>query len=148
MNKITMLIAVAALSLTACVTAPTTQPSGLTFLHLNDTYRVGAVEDGAAGGFSRVVTLARALQAQGRDVRILHGGDFLYPSLESQLWDGLQMVDAMNFLNSVAPLYTTSGNHEFDRRARVRPPWTRATRGGVARIRIYLAGRQLHIGYG
>ena len=74
------------------------------------------MEDGTAGGFSRVVTLARALQAQGRDVRILHGGDFLYPSLESQLWDGLQMVDAMNFLNGVAPLYTTSGNHEFDRR--------------------------------
>ena len=116
MNKITTLLAVAALSLTACATAPATQSSGLTFLHLNDTYRVGAVEDGTAGGFSRVVTLARALQAQGRDVRILHGGDFLYPSLESQLWNGLQMVDAMNFMNNVAPLYTTSGNHEFDRR--------------------------------
>ena len=58
----------------------------------------------------------RELQAQGRDVRILHGGDFLYPSLESQLWDGLQMVDAMNFVNAVAPLYVASGNHEFDRR--------------------------------
>ena len=116
MNKIITLIAIAALSLSACATAPSTQSSGLTFLHLNDTYRVGAVEDGTAGGFSRVVTLARALQAQGRDVRILHGGDFLYPSLESQLWDGLQMVDAMNFLNDVAPLHAVSGNHEFDRR--------------------------------
>ena len=36
-------------------------------------------------------------------MRILHGGDFLYPSLESQLWDGLQMVDAMNFLNALHP---------------------------------------------
>ena len=105
-----------ALLASACAAAPTTQSSGLTFLHLNDTYRVGAVEDGTAGGFSRVVTLARGLQAQGRDVRILHGGDFLYPSLESQLWDGLQMVDAMNFMDAVAPLYATSGNHEFDRR--------------------------------
>ena len=92
------------------------EDTGITFIHLNDTYRVGAVEDDTRGGFSRVVTLVRLLQAQGRDVRILHGGDFLYPSLESQLWDGLQMVDAMNFLNALAPMYVTSGNHEFDRR--------------------------------
>ena len=116
MKKITTLLAVTALLLAACATAPATRSSGLTFLHLNDTYRVGAVEDGTAGGFSRVVTLVRELQSQGRDVRILHGGDFLYPSLESQLWDGLQMVDAMNFMDAVAPLYTTAGNHEFDRR--------------------------------
>ena len=92
------------------------EDTGITFIHLNDPYRVGAVEDDTRGGFSRVVTLVRLLQAQGRDVRILHGGDFLYPSLESQLWDGLQMVDAMNFLNALAPMYVTSGNHEFDRR--------------------------------
>ena len=116
MKKIIALVAATTLLLSACATAPTTQSSGLTFLHLNDTYRVGAVEDGTAGGFSRVVTLARDLQAQGRDVRILHGGDFLYPSLESQLWDGLQMVDAMNFMDAVAPMYAVSGNHEFDRR--------------------------------
>ena len=102
--------------LSACATAPTPAVSGLTFLHLNDTYRVGTVEDGKAGGFSRVVTVARQLQAEGRDVRILHGGDFLYPSLESQLWHGLQIVDAFNFVDSVAPLYAVSGNHEFDPR--------------------------------
>lgn len=104
------------LILAGCASAPTAQPDRLTFIHLNDTYRVGAVEDGQRGGFSRVVTLVRELQSQGRDVRVLHGGDFLYPSLESQLWDGLQMVDAMNFVNAVAPLYVTAGNHEFDRR--------------------------------
>ncbi len=102
--------------LAGCAAAPMLQPDGLTFIHLNDTYRVGTVEDGKRGGFSRIVTLVRELQAEGRDVRLLHGGDFLYPSLESQLWDGLQMVDAMNFLNAVAPLYAASGNHEFDRR--------------------------------
>ena len=113
-RKISMIVVV--LLLTGCATAPVPQLDGLTFIHLNDTYRVGTVEDGKRGGFSRIVTLVRELQAQGRDVRLLHGGDFLYPSLESQLWDGLQMVDAMNFLNAVAPLYVTSGNHEFDRR--------------------------------
>jgi len=85
-------------------------------VHLNDTYRVGAVEDGNAGGFSRVVTLVRELQSEGREVRILHGGDFLYPSLESQLWNGLQIVDAFNFMDAVAPMYAVAGNHEFDRR--------------------------------
>jgi len=102
----------------SCTTTATREPaSGITFIHLNDTYRVGAVEDGKRGGFSRVVTLVRELQAAGRDVRILHGGDFLYPSLESQLWQGLQMVDAMNFLNDIAPLYAAPGNHEFDPRS-------------------------------
>lgn len=88
----------------------------LTFLHLNDTYRVGAVEDGKRGGFGRVVTLIRELQAEGREVHITHGGDFLYPSLESQLWNGLQIVEAMNYLDALAPMYVTLGNHEFDRR--------------------------------
>jgi 5'-nucleotidase len=111
-----LLTATVVLVLAGCASAPVSKPAALTFIHLNDTYRVGTVEDGKRGGFSRIVTLARELQAEGRDVRLLHGGDFLYPSLESHLWDGLQMVDAMNFLNAVAPLYVTSGNHEFDRR--------------------------------
>ena len=116
MKKITLLFSVLALTLSACATLPAPESSGLTFVHLNDTYRVGDVEDGKAGGFSRVVTLVRELQADGRDVRILHGGDFLYPSLESQLWNGMQIVDAFNFMDAVAPMYAVSGNHEFDRR--------------------------------
>jgi len=116
MKKIALLVSGLSLFLSACAIAPTPDTTGLTFVHLNDTYRVGAVEDGNAGGFSRVVTVVRELQANGRDVRILHGGDFLYPSLESQLWNGLQMVDAFNFMDAIAPLYAVSGNHEFDRR--------------------------------
>ena len=109
-------IVLACLMACAANTTEDTGPTGLTFIHLNDTYRIGAVESGSAGGFGRVVTLIRELQQQGRDVRILHGGDFLYPSLESQLWDGEQMIDAFNFMNGVAPLYAVAGNHEFDRR--------------------------------
>lgn len=107
--------------LVAC--GPATEPAtperseqGITFIHLNDIYRIGAVEDGTAGGFGRIVTLARELQSQGRDVRVLFGGDFLYPSLESQLWAGMQMVEAMNFIDAVAPMYVVAGNHEFDPR--------------------------------
>jgi len=118
MNRKVSLVAVCMLFLVACTATPVEQPqpAGLTFIHLNDTYRVGAVEDGAAGGFGRVVTLIRDLQAQGRDVRILHGGDFLYPSLESQLWNGMQIVDAFNFMDALAPMYVVAGNHEFDPR--------------------------------
>ena len=116
MKRYSPLLVGLALILSACATVPQAETSGLTFVHLNDTYRVGAVEDGNAGGFSRVMTLVRELQGEGRDVRILHGGDFLYPSLESQLWDGLQIVDAFNFMDAVAPMYVVSGNHEFDRR--------------------------------
>jgi len=103
----------------ACAATPEStadEPAQLSFIHLNDTYRVGAVEDGKRGGFGRVVTVVRELQASGREVRILHGGDFLYPSLESQLWNGLQMVDAMNYLDDLAPMVVTLGNHELDRR--------------------------------
>ena len=89
---------------------------GLTIIHVNDTYRVGDVEDGKKGGFGRVATIVRDLQRQGRDVRITHGGDFLFPSLESQLWNGEQMVEAINFLDDLAPVYLTPGNHEFDAR--------------------------------
>lgn len=101
--------------LSACAEKPANGDS-LTFIHLNDTYRVDAVEEGARGGFSRIATIVRTLNEAGRDVRILHGGDFLYPSLESQLWHGEQMVEAMNFLDDLAPMYVVPGNHEFDRR--------------------------------
>jgi 2',3'-cyclic-nucleotide 2'-phosphodiesterase (5'-nucleotidase family) len=122
MNRNFLLVAICVFVVTACSATPQEplqQPpkvSGITFIHLNDTYRVGAVEDGTAGGFGRVVTLIRELQAEGRDVRILHGGDFLYPSLESQLWNGMQIVDAFNFMDAVAPMYVVAGNHEFDPR--------------------------------
>jgi 5'-nucleotidase len=111
-------IGLATVLLAACSanTQEVADQTGLTFIHLNDTYRIGAVESGNAGGLGRVVTIVRQLQQQGRDVRVLHGGDFLYPSLESQLWNGEQMVDAMNFIDDIAPLYVVAGNHEFDRR--------------------------------
>lgn len=115
MNLKIRTVAVFLLCLSSC-TGESPVSDSLTFIHLNDTYRVDAVEDGTRGGFSRVATLVRGLRSEGRDVRILHGGDFLYPSLESQLWNGEQMVEAMNFLDGLAPMYAVPGNHEFDPR--------------------------------
>jgi len=120
MNRtgIKLLLPVIPLLILACASTPESTASksaGLTFIHLNDTYRIADVEDGTRGGFARAITVIRQAQSEGRDVRILHGGDFLYPSLESQLWNGRQMVEALNYLDSIAPLYLTAGNHEFDR---------------------------------
>lgn len=107
--------------LAACASAPqsVSKPSGgLTFIHMNDTYRVADVEDGTRGGFGRLTTVIRQLQAEGREVHVLHGGDLLSPSLESQIWFGGQMVEALNFIDRLAPTYLIAGNHEFDIRER------------------------------
>lgn len=113
------ILSVATVLLAGCATVPGSTSgsiSELTFIHLNDTYRVGAVEDGRKGGFGRVVTVIRELQQEGADLRVLHGGDFLYPSLESQIWHGQQMVEAFNFMDDLAPMYVVVGNHELDER--------------------------------
>jgi len=109
------------LFVTACADTPepaASESTGLTFIHMNDTYRVADVEDGTRGGLGRVVTLIRQLQAEGREVHVLHGGDLLSPSLESQIWFGGQMVEALNFVDGLAPAYLIAGNHEFDIRDR------------------------------
>ncbi|MDH5303843.1 MAG: bifunctional metallophosphatase/5'-nucleotidase [Gammaproteobacteria bacterium] len=111
-----LLFSLAAL-LSACAVnlqSNASQLPGLTFIHLNDTYRVADVEDGTRGGFARAVTVIRQAQGEGRDVHVLHAGDLLSPSLESQVWFGGQMVSALNFVDEIAPTYFVAGNHEFD----------------------------------
>lgn len=44
-------------------------------------------------------------------VIVLHGGDFLFPSLMSNYFQGKQMVDVLNKCNFD---YCTLGNHDFD----------------------------------
>jgi 5'-nucleotidase len=85
---------------------------------LNDTYRLDAVNNETAGGFARVTTLVRQLKQENNDVPIVisHAGDFIFPSLESQIWNGRQMVEALNFLAALAPVYLVPGNHEFEKK--------------------------------
>lgn len=90
------------------------------FVQINDVYRVDAVENGEVGGLGRVVTAAARARRTGVPVRVLHAGDFIAPSLESQYFAGQQMIDALNFLHARTPLIAIPGNHEFDsRRAEV-----------------------------
>jgi 2',3'-cyclic-nucleotide 2'-phosphodiesterase (5'-nucleotidase family) len=83
MNDIRIVLVIASLALMACAprdgppAAPPAAEGVLTFVHLNDTYRIDAVEEGRAGGFGRVATIVKRLQAEGRELRITHGGDFL-----------------------------------------------------------------------
>lgn len=84
-------------------------------VHINDTYRVDAVEDGTSGGFGRLITLVGQVRSQARaPVFVTHGGDLIAPSLESTYWGGLQMVDALNQVQKRAPVFIVPGNHEFD----------------------------------
>lgn len=107
--------ALAALALLA-TSAAAQQQRTLTVLQLNDVYRIDAVENGRAGGIGRVVTLAERAKQGGAEVRVLHAGDAIAPSLESRYFAGLQMIDALNYLDGVAPLLFVPGNHEFDER--------------------------------
>ena len=89
--------------------------SEVVIIQLNDTYRIDALENGKTGGLGRVATLIKQTQAQNKNVLVVHAGDFIAPSLESKVLHGEQMIDALNYLNKLAPLYAVPGNHEFDK---------------------------------
>lgn len=94
----------------------TTVKTELIVLQLNDVYRLDAVRDGKRGGMARVAAVLRQIKAENPTVPVivLHAGDFLGPSLESKIFHGAQMIDSLNYLNSIAPVYVVPGNHEFD----------------------------------
>jgi 5'-nucleotidase len=85
------------------------------FLQLNDVYRIDAVENGAAGGLGRTVTVVERTRRETHlPTMVLHAGDMIAPSLESRYFAGQQMIDALNFVAARAPLLVVPGNHEFD----------------------------------
>jgi 2',3'-cyclic-nucleotide 2'-phosphodiesterase (5'-nucleotidase family) len=90
-----------------------------TILAINDVYRIEGLNDGRGGGLARVRALRRSLEAAS-PVLFLHAGDFLYPSLLSDRYDGEQMVDVMNLMDGDPECFddrmvVTFGNHEFDK---------------------------------
>jgi 2',3'-cyclic-nucleotide 2'-phosphodiesterase (5'-nucleotidase family) len=91
----------------------------LTIITVNDVYRLDGVNEGEAGGLARLRTLRKDLEAEGRQVILLHAGDFLSPSLIGKVLKGKQMVDVMNHLDGNKNLFDDRmfvifGNHEFD----------------------------------
>ncbi len=81
----------------------------LTILQINDVY--STLPTDGQGGLARVATLKNQLAAQGRTTLMLMAGDFLSPSVASSVFQGEQMVAA---LNAAGLDFATFGNHEFD----------------------------------
>lgn len=92
--------------------------AGFTILQINDAYKIEGLEAGRTGGMARVRTLRRELEAAGRPVLLLHGGDVLFPSVASKYLEGAQMIDVLDHLDGSdafdSRLVATLGNHEFD----------------------------------
>jgi 2',3'-cyclic-nucleotide 2'-phosphodiesterase (5'-nucleotidase family) len=91
----------------------------ITFITVNDIYRIDGVSEGKVGGLTRLRTLRKWIEQDAPNAVLLHAGDFLSPSLISRVFKGEQMVDAMNHLDGDGPgfdhrLLVVLGNHEFD----------------------------------
>ena len=90
-----------------------------TILAVNDIYRIDGVGAEEIGGLHRLRTLRKDIEKKSGNVLLLHAGDFLSPSLESRVFKGEQMIDAMNNLDGDpnkfdARMFVAFGNHEFD----------------------------------
>jgi 5'-nucleotidase len=90
-----------------------------TILQINDVYKVEGIERETVGGLARVRALRKALEKEGQPVLMLHGGDFLSPSVMSDFLEARPMVRCLNLLDGDENgfddrLVVTFGNHEFD----------------------------------
>lgn len=91
----------------------------LTFLTVNDVYRVEGLNEGRSGGLARVRTLRQWIERDAPNAILLHAGDFLSPGLVSRETRGAAMIEALNSLDGDAKafdtrMFVTFGNHEFD----------------------------------
>ena len=89
-------------------------------IHITDTYfieesKVNGIID--LPGFARFHSMVDSIRSSPTvkknktPVLVLHGGDFLYPSVMSIYFQGSQMVDVLNLCRFN---YCTLGNHDFD----------------------------------
>jgi len=90
-----------------------------TIIAVNDIYRIDGVGASHDGGLHRLRTLRKEEEKKNGKVLLLHAGDFLSPSLESRVFKGEQMIDAMNNLDGDSKkfdsrMFVAFGNHEFD----------------------------------
>src|SRR2546425_8210768 len=86
-------------------------PVRVTLLQVNDVYQFAPVDGGARGGLARVSTLRKQIMSESPHTLFLLAGDTISPSVESNTYQGKQMIDAWN---TSGLDYATFGNHEFD----------------------------------
>ena len=113
------LIVFIALFLTSCG-EPQKHERSFTVISINDVYRIGTSNDGASAGYARLKTYRDQVVAAGGEHLLVHGGDFLYPSMLSSQLDGRHMIDTMNHIDGAPQgfddnFFVVPGNHEFDR---------------------------------
>lgn len=83
----------------------------LVILQINDTDTLYPVGRAKSNPLPRVVALVKKIRVEEKDVLFIHAGDMLSPAVDSNIFRGRQMVEAMNLADlDLAVL----GNHEFD----------------------------------
>lgn len=87
------------------------QPIHITLLQLNDVYQLAPDKPSDNGGFARIATLKKRIQAENPNTLLILAGDTLSPSPGAKLFYGKQMVDLWN---QAGLDLATLGNHEFD----------------------------------
>lgn len=87
------------------------QPVHITLLQLNDVYRLAPDKPSEPGGFARIATLNKRIEAENPHTFLILAGDTLSPSPGAKLFYGKQMIDLWN---QVGLDIATLGNHEFD----------------------------------
>jgi len=116
--------------LSTCGEASQGDKRSFSVLAINDVYRIAPMQDGEVGGFSRLKTIRDEMEKTDKDLLILHGGDFLSPSVLGQRFAGEQIIDIMNQINGDAStfddrFFVVPGNHEFDVSGDVGAKWFR-----------------------
>jgi len=120
-DNVARTLGIVALAAACLVGAAAAQPAErrVTFIAVNDIYRLDGIAEGKSGGLGRVRTLRTWIERDAPDALLLHAGDFLSPSLIGKVFKGEQMIDAMNNLDGDpkafdARMFVAFGNHEFD----------------------------------
>jgi 2',3'-cyclic-nucleotide 2'-phosphodiesterase (5'-nucleotidase family) len=126
MKRIPLLLLI--LTLASCASQGTRTPADdvpaqgerrAVLLHVNDVYRIEGVEDGQVGGLARIRTLRKQMEERYPDLLLIHGGDFLFPSFASRMYNGEQMISVMNSLDGNTAfddrMLVVLGNHELEK---------------------------------
>ncbi|HWN41035.1 MAG TPA: bifunctional metallophosphatase/5'-nucleotidase [Thermoanaerobaculia bacterium] len=126
MKRIPVLLLI--LALASCASQGTRTPADdvpaqgerrAVLLHVNDVYRIEGVEDGQVGGLARIRTLRKEMEERYPDLLLVHGGDFLFPSFASRMYNGEQMISVMNALDGNTAfddrMLVVIGNHELEK---------------------------------
>lgn len=97
-----------ALATGLCAGTALAETVDVTFLLVNDIYKMSGK---TRGGFARLSAVVKGERAKGGNVLYVHAGDTISPSLMSGFDQGAHIID---LINSAPPDIFAPGNHEFD----------------------------------